>query len=48
MRDSKFYVTLDEFKNCTYDELEKRAAEQFKKSKNKSKALEEQEIKSNV
>ena len=45
MKGNKFYVTLDEFKNCTHDELEKRAAEQFKKGWIKSKMLEEQEKK---
>lgn len=43
MSDNNFYVTLDEFKNCTYEELEKKAAERFKEGKDFSQALEEQE-----
>lgn len=42
MKDNKFYVTKDEFMNCSFDELENKAREQFKKGSNISKALQEE------
>lgn len=43
MNSNKFYDTKDEFMYNSFDELENKAREQYKKGSIKSKALEEQE-----